>query len=97
MCKKCRNEVRTMGRKVQQPDNTSNTTSAPEATPTGTVASCHGPAPMDLSADKEKKITPEETNRRREGGLCMGCGDSRHFTANCPRKLKALSAQMEVN
>jgi hypothetical protein len=33
-------------------DNTNNTTSAPEASPAGTVAGYHGPAPMDLSALK---------------------------------------------
>jgi hypothetical protein len=52
---------------------------------------------MDLSALKGKKITPEERKRRREGGLCMYCGDSRHFAASCPRKLKAASGQVEIN
>ena len=78
-------------------DTTTNTTSAPEAAPAGTVAGYHGPAPMDLSAVKGKKITPEERKRRREGGLCMYCGDSRHFAASCPRKLKAASGQTEVS
>ena len=52
---------------------------------------------MDLSAVKGKKISQEERKRRREGGLCMYCGDSRHFAASCPRKLKAASGQVEVN
>jgi hypothetical protein len=52
---------------------------------------------MDLSALKGKKITPEERKRWREEGLCMYCGDSRHFTASCPRKLKAASGQVEIN
>jgi hypothetical protein len=52
---------------------------------------------MDLSAVKGKKITPEERNRRREVGLCMYCGDSRYFAASCPRKLKAVSGQVEIN
>jgi hypothetical protein len=52
---------------------------------------------MDLSALKGRKITPEERKRRREGGLCMYCGDSRHFAASCPRKLKAASGQVEIN
>jgi hypothetical protein len=81
----------------KKPDNTNNTTSAPEVSPAGTVAGYHGPAPMDLSALKGKKITPEERKRRREGGLCMYCGDSRHFAASCPRKLKAASGQVEIN
>jgi hypothetical protein len=52
---------------------------------------------MDLSALEGRKITPEERKRRREGGLCMYCGDSRHFAASCPRKLKAASGQVEIN
>ena len=52
---------------------------------------------MDLSAVKGKKITPEERKRRREGGLCMYCGDSRHFAVACPRKLKAAAGQVEVS
>jgi hypothetical protein len=52
---------------------------------------------MDLSALKVRKITPEERKRRREGGLCMYCGDSRHFAASYPRKLKAASGQVEIN
>src|SRR6202022_1354180 len=74
-----------------------NSTSAPpppETAPAGTVAGYHGPAPMDLSAVKGKKITPEERKRRREGGLCMYCGDSRHFAASCPRKLKAAEGKL---
>jgi hypothetical protein len=78
-------------------DTTTNTTSAPETAPAGTVAGYHGPAPMDLSAVKGRKITPEERKRRREGGLCMYCGDSRHFAASCPRKSKAAAGQTEVS
>jgi hypothetical protein len=78
-------------------DNVNNTTSAPDASPAGTVAGYHGPAPMDLSAIKARKITPEKRKRRREGGLCMYCGDARNFAASCPRKLKAASGQVEIN
>jgi hypothetical protein len=81
----------------KKPDNAINTTSAPEALPEGTVAGYYGPAPMDLSALTGRKIIPEERKRRREGGLCMYCGDSRHFAASCPRKLKATSGQVEIN
>jgi hypothetical protein len=52
---------------------------------------------MDLSAIKGRKITPEELKCRKEGGLCMYCGDSRHFAASCPRKLKAALGQVEIN
>jgi hypothetical protein len=52
---------------------------------------------MDVSALKGWKITPEERKRRREGGLCMYCGDSRHCAASFPRKLKAASGQVEIN
>jgi hypothetical protein len=44
----------------EKPDNKNNTTSAAEASPAGTVAGYHGPAPMDLSALKGRNITPEE-------------------------------------
>jgi hypothetical protein len=52
---------------------------------------------MDLSALKGGKITPEERKHRRERGLCMYCGDARHFAASCPRKFKAASKQVEIN
>jgi hypothetical protein len=52
---------------------------------------------MDLSALKGRKITPEERKNQREGGLCMYCGNSRHFAASCPWKLKAASGQVEIN
>jgi hypothetical protein len=52
---------------------------------------------MDLLALKGRKITPKERMCRREGGLCMYCGDSRHFVASCPRKLKATSGHVEIN
>jgi hypothetical protein len=78
-------------------DIMNNTTSAPEASPAETVAGYYSPAPIDLSALKGRKITPEERKRRREGGLCMYCRDSRHFAASCPRKLKAASGQVEIN
>jgi hypothetical protein len=68
----------------------------PQATPTGTVAGYFGHAPMNPSAIKGRKLTPAELKRRREGGLCIYCGDSRHFAASCPRKLKAVSGHVEV-
>jgi hypothetical protein len=49
----------------KKPDNAVNTSSAPEASPAGTVAGYYGPTPMDLSALKGRKITPEERKRRR--------------------------------
>jgi hypothetical protein len=52
---------------------------------------------MDLSALNGWKITPVERKRRRDGGLCMYYGDSRHFAASFPRKLKAASGQVEIN
>jgi hypothetical protein len=61
------------------------------------VTGYHGPALLDLSTVKGKKITPGERTIWREGGLGMYCGDNRHFTASCPRKLKADSGQVEIN
>jgi hypothetical protein len=84
----------TAGSKRHETQN--NTTSVPEVAPAGTMANYHGPAPMDLSAIKGRKITPKERKHRREGGLCMYCGNSRHFAASCPRKLNATSGQVEI-
>jgi hypothetical protein len=81
----------------KKPDNANDTTSAPEASPARTVAGYHSPNSMDLSAVKEGKITSEKRKRRREEGLYMYCGDSRHFAASCPRKLKVVSGQVEIN
>jgi hypothetical protein len=81
----------------KMPETANNTTSTPEGAPAGTVAGYHGPTPMDLSAVKGKKITPEERKRRRQGGLCMYCGDIKHFATSCPSKLKAASGQVEMN
>jgi hypothetical protein len=41
-------------------ENANNTTSAPGASPAGTVAGYHSPTPMDLSALKGRKITLDE-------------------------------------
>jgi hypothetical protein len=81
----------------KKPDTSANTTSTPDATPAGIVAEFHGPAQIDLSAVKGMKIKPEQCKWQREGGLCIYCGDSRHFVASCPKKLKAASGQIEIN
>ena len=52
---------------------------------------------MELSAVNGQKMTPKETKRWREGGLCICCGDSWHFAVRCPSKLKAASGQVEIN
>ena len=82
-------------KKSETTNNSTSTPSTPEIALTGTMVEYHGPAPMDLSAVKGKKITLEAHKWQREGGLCMYCGDSRHFAASCPRKLKATSGQVE--
>ena len=61
------------------------------------MAGYTGPAPMDLSAVKEKKITQEECKRQRKNGLCIYCGESRDFAGNCLWKLKVALAQVEIN
>jgi hypothetical protein len=81
----------------RKPDKVNNTTSAPEGSPAGTVAEYHSHAPMDLSAIQERKIIPEERKCQRKGGLCMRCGDSWHFAASCPIKLKATAGPVEIN
>ena len=44
------------------------------------------PGPMDLSANRGKKIPQEERERRMRLGLCMYCGASGHLARACPRK-----------
>jgi hypothetical protein len=44
----------------KNPDITNNTTFTTEAAPAETVPGYHDPAPMDLSAVKQKKNTPKE-------------------------------------
>jgi hypothetical protein len=75
----------------KKPHTAANPTLTPETTPAGTVAGYYGPPLIDLSAVKGKRITPEKFKQRREGGLYKYCGDSRHFEASCPRRLKAAS------
>jgi hypothetical protein len=75
----------------------SNTTSAPEMSPTGTEAGYHGPTLMDLLMVEGNKITTKEKNRQSEGGNCMYCVDSRHFVVSCQRKLKVALGQVEIN
>jgi hypothetical protein len=105
ICSKCDSQSRaraaprmsgrlTVGSKKHE--TTSNTTSAPEATPMRTVAGYFGPATMDRCTIKGSNITAEEPQHRREAGLCMYCEDSRHFAASCPRRLNAASGPVEV-
>ena len=56
----------------------------------------YGPAPIDLSAVKEKKNTSEKQKPRWEEGLYKYCRYSRHIAASCPRKLMAAAGQVEI-
>lgn len=41
--------------------------------------------PMELGAARPQ-LTAQERMRRRQGGLCLYCGEAGHFAASCPRK-----------
>jgi hypothetical protein len=43
------------------------------------------------------KITPQEEKRQTEEEFCIDWRDRRYFAASCPRLLKAMSAQLEIN
>ena len=59
-------------RGFKKPDNANSTTSIPEMAPAGTVSNYHGPAPMDLSAVKGKKITLRKGNvKEKEDCVCI--------------------------
>lgn len=55
------------------------------ASGTSTSTGTH-PGPMDLSAGRRGKLSPEEKNRRRANNLCLFCGDSGHYASQCPAK-----------
>lgn len=44
-----------------------------------------GEEPMELGAARPR-LTAQERMRRRQGGLCLYCGEAGHFAASCPRK-----------
>jgi hypothetical protein len=45
-----------------------------------------GPTPMELDSSSSRRITEAEKQRRRDHHLCMYCGGSNHFRANCPHR-----------
>jgi Retrotransposon gag protein len=51
---------------------------------TQTPISAGGPTPMELDSSSSRRITEAEKQRRRDNHLCMYCGGSNHFRANCP-------------
>jgi len=55
---------------------------APKMAPAGTVAGYTGPAPMDLSAGRNK-ISAEERAKRFADGRCLYCGGFNHRAAEC--------------
>jgi hypothetical protein len=68
-CSKCDSQIRARAAEIRSRRSTagskrhqtqSNTTSAPEAAPAGSVADNHSPATMDLSTIIGRKLTPEE-------------------------------------
>jgi hypothetical protein len=61
------------------------TTPAPVVTAPATPTTATGthPGPMELNANR-RRITPAERQRRIAQGLCMYCGGTGHFAAQCP-------------
>ncbi|KAI3363703.1 hypothetical protein L3Q82_001196 [Scortum barcoo] len=41
------------------------------------------PEPMQIG---RTRLTPEERSRRRQGNLCLYCGQAGHFVSRCPAK-----------
>jgi hypothetical protein len=78
-------------------DTTTNRTSALEKSVAETFAGYDGPTPMNLLSVNGERITLDEHKRRTEEDLCMYCGDSRHFAASFPRKLKVVSGEGKIN
>ena len=70
----------------QQPRGPVHTPTPGPTTATGTDA-----GPMDLSATKGR-ISKAEKARRRAQGLCMYCGGTGHFAAQCPARPAASKA-----
>ena len=70
----------------QQPRGPIHTPTPGPTTATGTES-----GPMDLSATKGR-ISKAEKARRRAQGLCMYCGGTGHFAAQCPARPAASKA-----
>jgi len=60
----------------------------PAGAPTGKVAGCTVPAPMDLSAGR-RRISAEERAKRFTHGRCLYCGGFNHRAAECAARKKA--------
>ena len=67
-----------------------------------TTAGSSAPGPMDLSTNnctsrKRGPLTEAQCKYRRENGLCLYCGNHRHFATDCPhskkKKLNAVHTQ----
>ena len=54
--------------------------------PAPTTATGAHPGPMDLSASKNRRLTPEERGRRIAQGLCLYCGGHGHMARDCPNR-----------
>jgi len=56
--------------------------------PAGTVAGYTGPAPMNLTAGRQR-ISAEEKAKRFADGRCLYCGGLNHKAADCAARKKA--------
>uniref|UniRef100_A0A8C6XE84 CCHC-type domain-containing protein n=1 Tax=Naja naja TaxID=35670 RepID=A0A8C6XE84_NAJNA len=57
-------------------------TTVPRVTPSFVTMAAE---PMELGVARTH-LTTQERTRRRQGGLCLYCGEPGHFAASCPRK-----------
>ncbi|KAG8977275.1 hypothetical protein FRB93_012126 [Tulasnella sp. JGI-2019a] len=51
--------------------------------PTPQIQAPRDPDAMVIDGQGRRRLSEAERRRRREGGLCMRCGDARHFAMNC--------------
>ena len=45
---------------------------------------------MDLSANSQRRLTPEERQDRMKRGVCIVCNTAGHFKANCPKATRSI-------
>ena len=87
---------------MSSPDNSSTThpksssrTSTPAARSSTPAASSSKPNKLDLSKvlGPDRKLLPEEKERRKKNDLCLVCGGKGHFSDKCPHRKESVHAR----
>lgn len=63
--------------------------------PSTTITPSYGPQPMELDFMARGPLTEDEKTKRRLQNLCLYCGSSDHFRANCP-SLQMKTARLQA-